>query len=65
MKNYQFVAQVQKYLELGLYIGTVPGLPGAHSQGSTLDKLNAHLKEVTLLCIKELTRCNNSSSSWN
>jgi len=29
-----------------LYVGYVPGFPGAHSQGATLDELNRNLKEV-------------------
>ena len=32
--------------ETGLYVGYVPGFPGAHSQGETLDEFNEHLKEV-------------------
>jgi predicted RNase H-like HicB family nuclease len=28
------------------YVGFVPGLPGAHSQGKTLDRLMQNLKEV-------------------
>jgi hypothetical protein len=30
----------------GLYVGYIPGLPGAHSQGETLDELNKNLQEV-------------------
>ena len=29
-----------------LYVGYVPGFPGAHSQGETLEELNGNLKEV-------------------
>ncbi len=55
MKTYKFTAQVIKDDEVGQYIGLVPGLPGAHTQGSTLDELNANLKEVVELCLEELT----------
>ncbi len=34
-----FTAVVEKCPETGLYIGYVPGFPGAHSQSETLDEL--------------------------
>lgn len=55
MKSYQFTAQIEKDKETGLYIGRVPNLPGAHSQGATLDELQENLKEVVALCLEELT----------
>ncbi len=36
-----------------LYVGVVPGLPGAHTQGKTLDELQKNLKEVLELCLEE------------
>lgn len=30
----------------------VPGMPGAHTQGATLDELQKNLKEVLELCIE-------------
>jgi predicted RNase H-like HicB family nuclease len=36
-----------------LYVGIVPGIPGAHTQTATLDELNSNLKEVLELCIEE------------
>ena len=39
--------------ETQLFVGTVPGLPGAHSQGATLDELNRNLHEVVELCLEE------------
>ena len=36
-----------------LYVGTVPGLPGAHSQGATLDELQKNLREVLELIVEE------------
>ena len=44
MSTYTVV--VERCPETGLYVGYVPGFPGAHSQGATLDELNANLKEV-------------------
>ncbi len=55
MKNYNFTAQIEKDAETGMYIGIIPNLPGAHTQASTLDELNANLKEVIELCIEEMT----------
>ena len=39
--------------ETRLYVGTVPGIPGAHTQGATLDELQRNLKEVLELCLEE------------
>ena len=41
-----FTAVIEKCSETGLYVGYVPGFPGAHSQGETLEELNKNLKEV-------------------
>jgi predicted RNase H-like HicB family nuclease len=35
------------------YVGTIPGIPGAHTQAATLDELHQNLKEVVELCIGE------------
>lgn len=40
--------------ETRLYVGTIPSIPGAHTQGATLDELHANLKEVLALCLAEL-----------
>ena len=48
-----FTAYVELDSETGLYVGIVPGLPGAHTQGATLDELQQNLKEVLELCLKE------------
>jgi len=39
--------------ETNLYVGFVPGVAGAHSQGATLDELQENLKEVLELCLEE------------
>lgn len=36
-----------------LYVGIVPGIPGAHTQAATLDELQANLEEVVSLCLEE------------
>lgn len=49
-----FVAYIEFDPETNLYVGTVPGIPGAHTQGATLDELQSNLKEVLELCLEEL-----------
>ena len=39
--------------ETGLYVGSVPGFPGAHTQAATLDELNENLREVLSLLLEE------------
>jgi predicted RNase H-like HicB family nuclease len=48
-----FTAYVELDTETGLYIGIVPGVPGAHTQAATLDELQKNLKEVLELCLEE------------
>ena len=35
------------------FVGYIPGLRGAHSQGETLDELNHNLKEVVELLLED------------
>ena len=48
-----FTAVIEKCNETGLYVGFVPGFPGAHSQGETLDELNKNLKEVIEMLLED------------
>ena len=48
-----FVAYVEWDPQTKLYVGIVPGIPGAHTQGATLDELHKNLKEVLELCLEE------------
>lgn len=48
-----FTAYVEWDPETKLYVGVVPGLSGAHTQGATLDELQKNLKEVLELCLEE------------
>ncbi|HLX46442.1 MAG TPA: type II toxin-antitoxin system HicB family antitoxin [Bryobacteraceae bacterium] len=36
-----------------LFVGVVPGLPGAHTQGATIEELRSNLKEVLELCLED------------
>ena len=48
-----FSAYVEWDPEAKLYVGTVPGVAGAHTQAAILDELRANLKEVLELCLEE------------
>ena len=48
-----FSAVVEKCPDTGLYVGYIPGFPGAHSQGLSLDELNRNLKEVVEMLLKD------------
>ena len=39
-----FTAVVERCSDTGLYVGYVPGFPGAHSQGETMDELRENLR---------------------
>lgn len=41
-----YTAVVERCPDTSLYMGYVPGFPGAHSQGATIEELNDNLKEV-------------------
>ncbi len=51
MKN--FTAVIEQDADTGLYVGWVPGFPGAHSQGATLDELRSNLQEVIEMLLEE------------
>ena len=48
-----FTAVVERDPETGLFIGYVPGFPGAHSQGGSLDELNLNLREVISMLLED------------
>ena len=48
-----FTAYVEWDPETRLYVGVVPGIPGAHTQAASLDELQENLKEVLELCLEE------------
>jgi predicted RNase H-like HicB family nuclease len=53
MRAQQFTAVIEKCPDTGLYVGYVPGFPGAHSQGKTLDELREHLREVIEMLLED------------
>jgi len=48
-----YTAIIEKCPDTNLYIGYVPGFPGAHTQAETLDELNSNLKEVIEMLLED------------
>ena len=44
---------VERDPDTGLYAGYVPGWPGAHTQGASLDELQTKLREVVLMLLED------------
>jgi predicted RNase H-like HicB family nuclease len=51
MRMYNVI--VERDPETGILVGSVPGWPGAHSQGATLDELEANLREVIAMLLED------------
>ena len=49
----QITAVIERDNDSGLFVGYVPGFAGAHSQGASLDELNANLQEVIGMLLEE------------
>ncbi|MDP2822500.1 MAG: type II toxin-antitoxin system HicB family antitoxin [Sulfuritalea sp.] len=50
MRTYSAV--IERCPQTKLFVGFVPGFPGAHSQGETLDELNRNLQEVIAMLLE-------------
>ena len=48
-----FTAVVERDQDTGLFVGYVPGFPGAHSQAESLDELQTNLKEVIAMLLED------------
>jgi len=48
-----YTAVIEKCPDTGLYMGHIPGIPGAHTVGSTLDELSKNLQEVIELLLED------------
>ena len=55
MPQQTFTAIIEFDAESGMYIGSVPQLPGAFTQGATLDELRKNLIEVIELVLEEMS----------
>ncbi len=49
----EYTAVVEQDPETGLYVGYIPGFPGAHSQADMLDELNTNLREVVEMLLED------------
>jgi predicted RNase H-like HicB family nuclease len=48
-----FTAVIEKCSDTGLYVGYIPGFPGAHSQAETLEELHENLREVIEMLLED------------
>ena len=48
-----FTAVIERCPDTGLFVGYVPGFPGAHSQGESLDELQENLAEVIRMLLED------------
>lgn len=49
----QFMAVIEKCPNTNLFVGYVPGFPGAHSQAATLEELQANMREVIEMLLED------------
>ena len=55
MNKRSIAAYIGKDRESSLYIGVIPAIPGAQTQGETLDELHKNMKEVVRMCLKQMS----------
>ena len=48
-----FTAVVERDQATGLFVGHIPGWPGAHTQGESLDELHANVREVVDMLLED------------
>jgi len=48
-----YTAIIERCPDTGVLVGYVPGFPGAHSQGDTLDELSRNLTEVISMLLED------------
>lgn len=46
VRSMNFTAVIERDLSTGVLVGSVPGIPGAHSQGANVEELRHNLVEV-------------------
>lgn len=44
---------VERDADTGIFVGWIPGWPGAHSQGETLDEVQENLREVMAMLLED------------
>ena len=48
-----FTAVIERDATTGFFVGYVPGWPGAHSQGATVNELHKNLEEVIAMLLED------------
>ena len=48
-----FTAVVERDPDTALYVGYIPGFRGAHSQGESIEELEANLREVVAMLLED------------
>lgn len=48
-----YTAVIERDPDSGVYVGHIPGWAGAHSQGASLDELQANLREVIAMLLED------------
>ena len=48
-----FTAIIERCPDTQLFVGYIPGFPGAHTQAASLDELHENLQEVLQLLLEE------------
>jgi len=48
-----YTAIIERCPDTGLFVGHIPGFPGAHSQGESLDELSNNLQEVVEMLLED------------
>jgi predicted RNase H-like HicB family nuclease len=48
-----YTAIIERCPDTGFFVGYVPGFPGAHSQGESLDELSENLAEVIGMLLED------------
>ena len=48
-----FTVVIERCPETGFFVGSVPGFPGAHSQGESLEELRENLREVLAMLLED------------
>jgi predicted RNase H-like HicB family nuclease len=48
-----YTAVIERCSDTGLFVGYVPGFPGAHSQAETVEELHRNLAEVIAMLLED------------
>jgi len=50
---HQYTAVIERCSDTGLLVAYVPGFPGAHTQGETIDEVRENLIEVIAMLLED------------